>query len=181
MRERPENENDVNDPRFLGRLRQQAGFTLVELVLTIVLVGIISGIGAVVLREGVSAFISEDARANVTNDGRLAIERMAREVRMVRSRTAADLSTMTAATLTFTDIDGNPPITYTSAGGMITRTGTVLASADSASLAFSYFQQDGVTVAAAAAQVWTIEVNLTLTRGSESQAFRVRVHPRNFT
>jgi prepilin-type N-terminal cleavage/methylation domain-containing protein len=181
MREKPGRENDLNGPLFSSRLRQQAGFTLVELVLTIVLVGIISGVGAIVLRQGVSAFISEDARANVTNDGRLAIERMAREIRTIRSRTAGDLSTMTAATLTFVDIDGNPAITYTSGGGNITRNGTVLASGDSASLAFSYFQQDGVTVAAAAAQVWTIEINLTLTKGSESQPFRVRVHPRNFT
>lgn len=160
--------------------RREAGFTLIELTLAILIIGIVSVMVSMMLRQGVDAYITEDRQANITNDGRLAIERMAREIRTIRSRTAGDLSTMTAATLTFTDIDGNPAITYTSGGGNITRSGTILASADSASLAFSYFQQDGVTVAAAASQVWTIEINLTLTRGSESQAFRVRVHPRNF-
>lgn len=166
--------------RSLRAAKGQRGFTLIELVLTIVLIGIVSGMGATLLHQGVNAFISEDARANLTDEGRLATERMVREIRMGRGRTAADLpGCCSAATLNFYDIGGNQ-IIYTRAGATITRNGIVLASADAATLTFSYYQQDGATAAASAAQVWTIQIDLSLTRGVETQAFRVRVHPRNF-
>ena len=162
-----------------GSRRRDAGFTLIELIITIVLVGIIAGIGALVVLQGVNAFLAEDIRADLTTDGRLAIERMAREIRTIRSRTAADIPTKVAGTLSFVDLDGNP-ITYTSGGGSVTRNGTTLASATTAALGFLYFQQDG-TPAGSAAQVWVIQVDLTLTTGGESQAFRIRAHPRNFS
>ncbi|SRR5579884_2275308 len=162
-------------------VQSQGGFTLIELVLTLVLIGIVAGMASVLLRQGLNAYISEDARANLTGDGQLAIERMAREVRMARSRTAVDLpGCCSAATLNFYDISGNQMI-YTSSGGNITRNGTVLASANSVTLTFSYFQQDGITAATTATQVWSIQIDLSMTRGNESQAYRVRVHPRNYT
>lgn len=164
-------------------LRRQTGFTLIELILTIVIVGIISGIGASLLRQGVGAVISEDARANLTSDGRLASERMVREIRMARSRTVADLpACCSATTLTFLDITGTQ-IVYTSAGGNITRqdpSGTNILASNVTSLTFSYFQQNGITAAVNATQVWTIQVDLTFTRSGESQSFRVRAHPRTF-
>ena len=156
------------------------GFTLVELVLTIVLVGIIAGMASVFLRQGLSAFVAEDARADITNQGRLAIERMAREIRTIRSRTAADLpGCCNATTLSFVDQTGNA-ITYTTAAGTtITRNGTALAAGSAVTLNFAYYQQDGVTPAAAAAQVWSIQVSLTVAKSGEQHAYRVRVHPRN--
>jgi prepilin-type N-terminal cleavage/methylation domain-containing protein len=159
--------------------RREAGFTLIELIVTIVVMGIISGVAALLILQGLNAFIAEDVRASLTNDGRLAIERMAREIRTIRSRTAADIPTMLGGTLSFVDLDGNP-ITYTSGGGTVTRNGTPLASATTAALGFLYFQQDG-TPAGSADQVWVIQVDLTLTTGGESQAFRIRAHPRNFS
>ncbi len=162
-----------------GSRRRDAGFTLIELIITIVLVGIIAGIGALVVLQGVNAFLAEDIRADLTTDGRLAIERMAREIRTIRTRTAADIPTMTGGTLSFVDLDGNP-ITYTSGVGNVTRNGTTLASATTVALGFLYFQQDG-TPAGSAAQVWVIQVDLTLTTGGENQAFRIRAHPRNFS
>ncbi|HET8761551.1 MAG TPA: hypothetical protein VFN94_10800, partial [Nitrospiria bacterium] len=85
----------------------------------------------------------------------------------------------TATTLSFVDISGNA-VTYTSGGGSVTRNGAMLASSGSTTLTFSYLQQNG-TVAAAAAQVWVIQMAFTFGVGSETQSFRVRVHPRNFT
>jgi hypothetical protein len=41
--------------------------------------------------------------------------------------------------------------------------------------------QQNETAAATAAQVWVIQLDLTFGTGSETQSFRVRVHPRNFT
>lgn len=162
-------------------IADQRGFTLIELVLTIILVGIIAGMASVFLRQGLNAFVAEDARADITNQGRLAMERMAREMRMIRSRTAADLpGCCNAGTLSFVDLNGSAIAYTTAAGNTITRNGTALAAGDTIVLNFSYFQQDGSTPATLATQVWSIQVDLTVTKNSESQAYRVRVHPRNF-
>jgi prepilin-type N-terminal cleavage/methylation domain-containing protein len=159
--------------------RHEAGVTLIELVITIVIVGIIAGITGILLLSGVREYTAQDARASITSQGRLGIERMTRDIRMIRSRTATDIPTMTASTLSFVDISGNA-VVYTSGAGAVTRNGVALASSGSATLTFSYVQQNG-TAAATAAQVWVIQMDLTFATGSESQSFRVSVHPRNFT
>lgn len=163
-------------------IADQRGFTLIELVLTIILVGIIAGMASVFLRQGLNAFVAEDARADITNQGRLAIERMAREMRMIRSRTAADLPgccTNPSTTFSFIDMSGSN-IAYSLTGNTITRNLTPLAAGDAVTVDFRHYQQDGVTLATTAAQVWSIQIDLTVTKNGESQAYRVRVHPRNF-
>ncbi|MBI3607709.1 MAG: prepilin-type N-terminal cleavage/methylation domain-containing protein [Nitrospirae bacterium] len=159
--------------------RRQAGFTFIELVITIVLVGIISTIGSLLIMQGTKEYIAQDVRAGLANQGRLGIERMAREIRAIRSRTAADIPVWGAGTLQFTDVTG-AAITYTVGAGALTRNGTVLAS-DVSGLAFSYLQNDGVTAATAATNIWIIQINLTVTRSGETQTLRIRVHPRSFT
>jgi prepilin-type N-terminal cleavage/methylation domain-containing protein len=157
----------------------ESGFTLIEMVITLILVGIIAAITGIMMQQGIMAYLAQTNEANIADQGRLGIERMAREIRTIRSRTAADIPTMTAATLSFVDIGGNA-IAYTSGGGNITRNGTLLATGNAAALGFSYFQQNGAP-AVAAAQVWVIQVDLSLTTGGQTQAFRIRVHPRSFT
>ena len=162
-----------------GARRRHEGFTLIELVITIVLVGIMAGIGALLLREGTRAYISADVRADLTNQGRVAIERMAREIREIRSRTNADIpGCCSATTLSFNDIAGNP-IAYDVAGSTVRRNLTALASGDAVSLSFTYYQSNG-TPAVTAATVWVIQIDLTVTKNGESQPLRIRVHPRNF-
>ena len=153
---------------------------MVELLLVIILLGIVSAIAAVPVMEGARAYISAEVRTDLTSQGRLAIERMAREVRTVRSRTAADLpGCCSAATLSFIDMAGNT-ITYSSDGVNILRNGTPLASASAVSLTFLYYQPDGITAATVATQVWAIQIDMTATRSGETHAFRIRTHPRNF-
>lgn len=157
----------------------ESGFTLIEMVITLILVGIIAAITGIMMQQGVMAYLAQTNEANVANQGRLGIERMAREIRTIRSRTGADVPAMNPGNLSFIDMGGNA-IAYASGGGNITRNGTVLATATTATLGFLYFQQNGAG-AASAAQLWVIQVDLTLTSGGQTQAFRIRVHPRSFT
>jgi type II secretory pathway pseudopilin PulG len=145
------------------------------MILAIIIAGIIAGIVGLVGMQGTRSFVSADARADLTTQGRLAIERMAREIRTIRSR--ADVTVMGGGTLSFVDMNGTP-ITFTSGGGVVTRNGTPLAAATAATLSFTYLRPDGGP--AAAATLWSIQIDLTFTKGQERQAFRVRVHPRNF-
>lgn len=57
------------------------GFTLVEMVLTIVLLGIISAVLAPFFYSATSGYLDTQARARLTGEGRLALERLSRELR----------------------------------------------------------------------------------------------------
>lgn len=167
----------IETPCVLRRIwRNERGFSLIEMILAVIIAGIIAGVIGLVGLQGTRSFVATDARSDMTSQGRLAIERMVREIRTIRSR--ADVTTMLGPTLSFVDTSGTP-ITFTSAGGVVTRNGTPLAAATTALLNFTYFTpNDGF--AASAATLWSIQIDVTFTKGQEQQAFRARVHPRNF-
>lgn len=61
--------------------KRNNGFTLIELVMTIVLLGIIGGVLAPVIQSSIEIYAAERSRAALVQKGRLALERIAREVR----------------------------------------------------------------------------------------------------
>lgn len=62
-------------------MRRLRGFTLVELVLVIVLLGVTAGILAPFITGAMTAYRDNKERAELVTRGRLALERLAREVR----------------------------------------------------------------------------------------------------
>ena len=60
---------------------QPRGFTLIEMVVTIVLLGIISAALAPFFFSAVSGYFDTQARARLTGEGRLALERLSRDLR----------------------------------------------------------------------------------------------------
>ena len=62
-------------------MRGQKGFTLVEIIVVIVILGIIGGITFQFVAHGVDAFKMARDRKELYDQGRLALERMAREIR----------------------------------------------------------------------------------------------------
>jgi prepilin-type N-terminal cleavage/methylation domain-containing protein len=163
------------------------GFTLVEIVITIVLIGIISGIAAMIILQGVRAYSDEQSRSEVHYQARLAMERMAREIRSMRWNTAlaqADITTMNPTDVRYTDIQGNQMGFRLNIGNLLERTQDngatwqTLATGVTA-LNINYFRQDGV-IPAAAATLWILEITMTDVQGMETLQMRTRVHPRNF-
>lgn len=65
---------------MLRRTRQR-GFTLIELVMVIVLLGIMAGVLTPFILKAMEAYTASRARADLVAKGRLAMERIAREVR----------------------------------------------------------------------------------------------------
>jgi len=62
--------------------RNSKGYTLIELVMVIVLLGIIAGVVAPFILKAMQAYTASKARAELVAKGRLAMERLAREVRV---------------------------------------------------------------------------------------------------
>lgn len=86
-----------------GSLRPARGFSLIELIITIVVIGILGTVGASMLIDTHSAARQVDAGNKVAVDARYALERIAREIREVNYVAGAyTVATMTASQFTFT-------------------------------------------------------------------------------
>jgi prepilin-type N-terminal cleavage/methylation domain-containing protein len=162
---------------FAGH-KGSSGFTLVEIVITIVLIGIISGIAAMIILQGVQTYSVEDSRSNMFYQAQLAMERMAKEIRQIRSASTTDIQTMTAADLKFTNVTG-ATVEFTW-GTPVLSLGTQQLASGITAFAFKYYLVDGTTQTADRTQVWFVEIILTAQQGTETLQMNSRVHPMNF-
>jgi len=79
--------------------RDTKGVTLIELVLGMVLIGIVALVVANALSTGITGFFVVDNRKEALDQGRIALDRMAKEIRNINSR--SDIGTATATQLCF--------------------------------------------------------------------------------
>lgn len=156
----------------------QRGFTMVELVIVIVLVGVIAMTASILIGQAAKTYQSSDNYSAISNQGRLALEMMAREIRLLRS--PADITSSCAAATTalnFTDTNGTP-VTYSFAGSTLSAGGVPLADNLTAFTITYYDKSNSPTNICGSA--WSIAVSLTAAQGSDSLTMRTRIHPRSF-
>ncbi len=160
-----------------GGPSEQAGFTLIELVIVIVVISISGVLLAGMFREAIGTYRFVDVEADLLQQARFAEERITRELRRLRDGTS--VTTAAAQTLAFIDRDAVPIIvSWNGTKGadlLFTRNGvsqTLAGSVDS--LAFSYFKGDGSTavplVAPSSTDIRRVAVYIRLARGGQSIA-----------
>lgn len=133
-----------------------SGFSLIELIMVIITVGIISVVIAPVFISGFNAYFWTRGAVDVTAQGEFAMDRMAREIRGIQP---SDITSFSANSLTY-NLSGTPVSYSVNVQGQLMRNADLLASGVS-SLTFSYFQSDW-TPATLAAQIWSIGFTLRL-------------------
>jgi MSHA biogenesis protein MshO len=165
-------------------MKNSSGFTLIEMVIVIVLVGILATIAATIIMQGVRAYSDEQSRSDAHYQARLAVERMSREIRLIRGN--ADISVMNGTLLRFTDINGSQ-MGFRLNGGNIERTEDNAVSWQTLATnitgtggnIFTYLDDNGATTAASTS-LWLVQIQFIATQGTESIDIRTTVHPRNF-
>ncbi len=175
--------------RWIDRRRPRggtAGFTLVELVITVAVLGVIAGVFVHYVDEGTRMFEQVDARREITAEARGAMLRLLRTVRQVRS--ATDVLVATPQTLSFRAVDdsvytvawaGTPgaPLVFTRGATSV----ALVAAADS--FALDYRREDGQpaapVVAPSPTDVRRVGVYLRLSRGGHRVAMRSGTWLRN--
>src|SRR3989338_6905958 len=96
-------------------MNNNKGFTLIEMIMVITLLGIVAAIIAIPFLQGVKGWFDATTREGITQSGRIGIERMTREIRNT-ARTAANAPCISAVALTsftFSTVsDCSSPITF---------------------------------------------------------------------
>jgi prepilin-type N-terminal cleavage/methylation domain-containing protein len=95
-------------PHSALRNPQSNGFTLIEIVITIVLVTILAGLAAVIILQGVRAYSDEDSRSDIHYQTRLAVERIAREARQITDCNTITMLFKSRGDVLFHDMNTEP-------------------------------------------------------------------------
>ncbi len=155
-----------------------AGFTLVECVVVILIVGVISSVLAVIILKGVGVFDSIVTRESLIEEAEFSMEKMTREIRNIKS--TAGIAEADSDRFRFIDVNGDD-ITYSTENGMLVRNGKLL-SGDLHFLSFSYFDGGGGALSAPVenpGDIKAIELELILSKRSREVGFATKIRPRN--
>lgn len=171
--------------RVPGSAWRSAGFSLVELIVSIVVLGILAAVTAPIFSSTVRTYVESDAHLATLSKARYAIERITRELREVQYNSGTSsfaFATMAAGNTTFTKWDGTT-VALSTAGSNINMRyappGVMAPLTDELSaLVLRYLDASG-NPGATAATVASVEVTLTLFSHGATYTQRVRVGLRN--
>ena len=166
-------------------MKKNKGFTLVELVIVIVIIGIAASTVGFMLLGTVKAWTFKFNRNDILWDGRLALDRITREIRTIKDSTS--VTTASAAQFRFTDT-GNKGITYSLSSTNLNRTedgAANLLAENVSSLSFTYYNSSDAVipspaVSPAATDIRRVRVNLTLTKNGQNVYLQSDASTKNF-
>jgi prepilin-type N-terminal cleavage/methylation domain-containing protein len=172
----------------------QRGFTVVELVITVVVMGILAVVGVSMISDSFTTARVVNAGQSNANDARYAVERLAREIREIKhfnKATGYDISEMSPSKLVFKRPDdvvvtidvnnSNIRLNYSSSPGVNSTLAT------QATLSLQYLALDPLSVTGAtstatgASDLRFVEITVQLTDGTSGKQIteRSRVALRN--
>lgn len=171
-------------------MRNERGVTLIEMILSIILIGIIGIVAANAFLYSTRSVLTGNNVREATQVNRMAMDRVVREIRNVANNTS--VVTANATTFEFVNVDGNT-VKFQLTGADLNRVFTVppnppvtdLLAANVSASPFTYLDNTGVaigipTVSPATTDIWWVQIALTVGTGSEALQLRSRVHPRSF-
>lgn len=159
--------------------RRYQGFTLIEMVISMILIGILASVTAPLLYRSTMAAHTVYDQQGLRTQGRIALELMVQDIRNLRGNTAADL-TAGSNSITVKDLNGNT-VQYSLSGTDMLRTENGTAGTQLhlvSSLTFTYYDNTGA-VTALVSNTYYVRIAFTLTNGSYTEDFRTTVFLRN--
>ena len=170
----------MNAKRIRFPTLRQLGFSLVELIVVVVVLGIVASMGATVVRDGMLGYLRGREITSADWQGRLALERITRELRDVAE--IAPVNACSTSAFTFSDISYTM-ISYTQS--TVPNTTTLLRNgqplADNVTgLRFYYLLSDVQTYTTTPSAVYYVTVSMTVATANTSATYRSTVRPRKY-
>jgi len=174
----------MNRARIRSSIASQRGFTLVELIVVIVVLGTVASMGAIVVRDGMLGYLRGREITSADWQGRLALERITRELRDVAAPGSANIDPSSCGSpgFSFVDIASNQ-ISYSLVSSTLWRIDSPLLSqplADNVSGLRFYCLQSDVQATTVPSNVYYITVSMILATTNTSATYRSTVKPRSF-
>jgi len=146
------------------------GFTLMEIILVLVLIGIMATVLIPTLQEGMQSYTATETRGDLTSQARQAASRITRELRNIQKEAdnTPNISSANVSTVTFVDVLDNT-ISFTLSGGTVQRNSNALVEQVS-NLSFRYFDVNNLELTGAFTpnNVRRIMVTLTLAEAGQT-------------
>ncbi len=154
--------------------------TLIELVIVISIVGALTAASSMYIKETMGLWQYANFRSELVLQARLALMRMAREIRQIGSYSS--VLTANSGTLEFIDMSNNN-IKYQLVSGNLMRNTDILAGRVSA-LTFTYYSATNGVIATPKVSpndtdIHTIGITLQVASGTQSKTISLKVFPRN--
>lgn len=155
-------------------MKKFIGFTLLELVLVILVIGIVVAASSKPIMQGLNNFVVNKDFDTLDWQANMALEEMTRKIRTIPR--SASITTATASQFTFVD-NLNTTISYTLSGGNILENTNILTS-NATSLAFTYYTRLGASTLTASA-IRFVKISITLTVGTYTYTYATTVNLQN--
>lgn len=152
-----------------GYSHSSIGFTLIEMVLSIALLGIVGVLTMSLFVESLSTFSLLSDRRESLEEARITVEKIKREVELLEE--TVDITTFTDTNFTFT-LPSEGSISFTKSGSQILRNADVL-SENVNLLNFDYLDQNGAETAVAA-DIRRIRFEVVIDSSQNHGSHRVR-------
>ena len=170
------------------KIKNGSGLTLIELIITILLISAIIGAAILMLTTGLKIWSSDKDRLDIRQNGSLAMERITRYLELANNITAASANSITFAAdinndgtdetvaIVFSDVNRNINITIDGITAILTP--------DAQSFSLSYYQSNTSASFTPVTQadrdgIRVITISLTMNKGSDTVAFTSSVFCRN--
>ncbi len=158
-----------------NRCQLNSAYTLIELVIVIVLVGLMAGAASALITHSIYSARTQYAVSHNNDKALFAMTRMRRELYRLSGH-ASSLLTMAATQIRFIDVDGRT-ISYQLSGHNLVRNGNLLAD-NIRSLNFGYYNAQG-KVSKRGSAVRYINIAITAVEESAAVNFSTTVFLRN--
>ena len=156
----------------------QAGYSLLEMITVIVLIGIVAGVMSKMFLWGVDIFNFVSARKDMLQSSRISMEILVKDLRSIKS--ANDIVSASSSQINFYDIDSEQ-IIYNFSGNTLYRNANPMVVGLS-SFQFSYQNASGGSLGSpvgSPSDIWKISFSLNATVDGNPMHLESTITPRN--
>lgn len=171
------------------------GVTLIELIMVITIVGILTTVSSLYIKETIDLWSFLSFRSEAVAQGRTALLRMEREIRQIKDNASIALADSTQLRFISVDLNGDGSddtieFVRNSANNELRRIfnndnsgqGYVLASGVTDDAIFTYYNAANSPLAAPVSdttQIYRINIELEISAGTQTKTLKTLVYPRN--